>query len=92
MIRAAIVVAAILATAPLASAFAQDQAPAHGHGAFMQACGADIQQYCSSAKTREDRRTCVRANRDKFSQSCQSFLANHMHHHDQGGQEQGGQT
>src|SRR3984957_3498311 len=54
-------------------------------GQFMQACGADMQNFCASAQSRDDRRTCVMANKDKFSDSCKSFMASHpMHSHDQG--------
>lgn len=68
------------------AAFAQDQGgtmqgPSGGdhHGAFRAACGADLQSFCASAQTRDDRHACVEANKAKFSQGCQSFLANHMH-------------
>ena len=66
---------------------AQEQPPPtqEGRGGFMEACGADIQQFCSSAQTREDRHACIEANRDKFSQACQSLLASHMHGHHHGG-------
>ena len=77
----------ILVTGP---AFAQDQgAPQQGgHGAFMAACGADIKNFCASAQSRDDRRACVTANKDKFSDSCKSFMTSHpMHRH---GQMQGG--
>jgi Spy/CpxP family protein refolding chaperone len=70
--------------------FAQDQTPAPQggmqgggmqgggmHGQFMQACGADMQTYCASAQSRDDRRACVTANKDKFSDSCKSFMAAH---------------
>jgi hypothetical protein len=54
---------------------------------FMQACGTDMQSYCASAQSRDDRRACVMANHDKFSDSCKSFMAAHpMHEHPQGGQ------
>jgi hypothetical protein len=69
-------------------AFAQDQPPPQqggGHGMFKQACGADIQNFCASAQNRDDRRACVMANKDKFSDSCKSFMASHpMYSHDQG--------
>ena len=58
---------------------------------FMDACGADIQNFCASAQSRDDRRNCVMANKDKFSASCKSFMAAHpMHQHQdqQGGQQQ----
>ena len=78
-------------------AMAQDQAPPQNpnRAAFMQACGADFKSFCSSAQTREDRRACVIANKDKFSDTCKSFMAAHpMHQHPQGqmqGQGGGGQ-
>jgi hypothetical protein len=64
-------------------AFAQDQmAPApqgqHG-GAFRAACGQDMQTYCSSAQTREDRRACMQTNHDKLSDTCKTFIGSHMH-------------
>jgi hypothetical protein len=58
---------------------------------FMDACGADMQNFCASAQSRDDRRNCVMANKDKFSASCKSFMAAHpMHQHQdqQGGQQQ----
>lgn len=69
------------------AAFAQDQAPPpQGHSAFLQACGNDIKQYCASAQSRDDRRACVKQNKDKFSPSCKTFMASHpMHQHAQGG-------
>jgi hypothetical protein len=75
----------VLALAGAGSAFAQDQSqmqgpPAGGnHGAFKAACGADIQTYCSSAQTRDDRRACVKTNKDKFSDSCKAFMASRQH-------------
>jgi hypothetical protein len=58
------------------------------HSQFMQACGTDMQSYCASARSRDDRRACVMANHDKFSDSCKSFMAAHpMHEHPQGGQQ-----
>ena len=75
-------------------ASAQDQSAApqqggNGHGMFMQACGADIKNFCGSAQSRDDRRTCVEANKDKFSDSCKSFMASHPMHPHAGGQMQG---
>jgi len=53
---------------------------------FMDACGADMKNFCSSAQNREDRHNCVMANHDKFSQSCKAFMASHpMHQHPQQG-------
>jgi len=83
-------------------AFAQDQAPPQQQGGggmqgsmrsqFMDACGGDMQTYCASAQNRQDRRACVMANRDKFSQSCKTFMASHpMHQHPQQQQQGGGQ-
>ncbi|HUO91901.1 MAG TPA: hypothetical protein VMU22_03225 [Rhizomicrobium sp.] len=56
---------------------------------FMDACGNDVKTYCASAQSRDDRRACVVANRDKFSGSCKAFMAAHpMHQHQpQGGQQ-----
>jgi hypothetical protein len=78
------------ATCASAAAFAQTPAPQQGggmRGQFMQACGADMQNFCASAQSRDDRRACVMANKDKFSDSCKSFMTAHpMHEHPQGGQ------
>ena len=82
----------VLSLASAGAAFAQDQTqmqgPAGGdqHAAFKAACGADIQTYCASAQTKDDRHACVKANKDKFSDSCKSFMASHHHG---GGQMQG---
>jgi len=88
-----------LAACASTMAFAQDQAPQGAQGAqggggmrsqFMDACGADMQKLCSAAQSRDDRRTCMTANKDKFSDSCKAFMANHpMHMHPQA--PQGGQ-
>lgn len=68
------------------AALAQDQAAApqggHGGGAFRAACGQDMQTYCGSAQSREDRHTCMKAKKDKFSDSCKSFMASRRHHGD----------
>jgi hypothetical protein len=70
------------------AAFAQDQTqmqgPAGGdnHAAYKAACGADTQTYCSSAQTKDDRHACVKANKDKFSDTCKAFMASHHHDHD----------
>ncbi|MGD0866764.1 MAG: hypothetical protein ABSA49_14540 [Rhizomicrobium sp.] len=72
----------ILTLASAGAAFAQDQTqmqgPAAGapqHGAFKAACGADLQTFCASAQTKDDRHACVKANKDKFSDSCKAFMA-----------------
>jgi hypothetical protein len=71
------------------SAFAQDQSPPQGpsqgggRAAFMQACGSDMQTYCASAQNRDDRRACIQANKDKFSDACKTFIASRMHEHGQ---------
>ena len=63
------------------------QGPGGGnHGAFKAACGADMQTYCASAQTRDDRHACMQTNAAKFSDSCKSFMAAHQHG---GGQMQG---
>jgi hypothetical protein len=79
---ASLSLALLIGTANVATA--QDQ-PLQGpppamHGAFRQACGADMQALCSTAQTREDRRACMRANKDKLSDGCKSFLASRMEH------------
>ncbi len=69
-----------------APAFAQDQqqpAQQSGHGMFKEACGADMDKFCSDAKGHDARMSCVMANKDKFSDSCKTFLANHQMHHGQ---------
>ena len=66
-----------------AVAFAADEtpAPAGGNdqhrGEFRQACGADLQTYCATSKTRDERRACIQANKDKFSETCKTFMASH---------------
>ena len=74
---------ALMLSLSSAGAFAQDQAAppqGGGHGgAFRAACGQDIQTYCSSAQTREDRHACMQTNHDKFSDTCKSFMDSHMH-------------
>jgi len=74
-----------LGMAASTAAFAQDQAPPPAdRAAFMQACGQDMQTYCASAQNRDDRRACMKANHDKFSDSCKTFMANRqMHQHNQ---------
>jgi hypothetical protein len=85
-----------LTLASAGAAYAQDQTPMQGgqmqgpgggnHGAFKAACGADMQTYCASAQTRDDRHACMQTNAAKFSDSCKSFMASHQHG---GGQMQG---
>jgi hypothetical protein len=71
----------VLSLASAGAAFAQSQmqgpppAGAPQHGAFKAACGADIQTYCATAQTKDDRHACVKANKDKFSDSCKAFMA-----------------
>ena len=48
-----------------------------GHSGFREACGTDLQTYCASSTTRDERRACVQANKDKFSDGCKSFMAAH---------------
>ena len=68
-------------------AFAADTpAPTSGgggdghHSGFREACGADLQTYCASSKTHDERRACVEANKEKFSAGCKSFMASHPRH------------
>lgn len=42
---------------------------------YMQACGADIRQYCGSQPAGPQRHQCVTANQAQFSQACQSAIA-----------------
>ena len=44
---------------------------------FRQACGTDLQTYCSAAKSHEERHACVEANKDKFSDGCKTYMAAH---------------
>ena len=64
-----------------AAAYAADQpAPTDGqggHSGFKEACGADLDKFCSAAKLRDERHTCIDANKDKFSDSCRTFMAAH---------------
>ncbi len=68
-----------------AAASAQDQSPRHDwHAGFEQACGADMQTYCAAAQNRDDRHTCMQANKDKFSDACKNFMeSHHAGHHGQ---------
>ncbi len=67
------------AVAGYSVAFAADTSSSSGgdRGAWRQACGADIKQYCGDKTTREDRHACVEANKDKFSDGCKTFMASH---------------
>ena len=78
---AAFAFALALAGSGLASA-ADSMSPPAGGGhmnGFRQACGADLQTYCYAAQSREERHACVEANKDKFSDGCKSFMAQHTH-------------
>ena len=69
-----------------APAFAQDQqqpAEQSGRAMFKEACGADMEKFCSDAKDHDARMSCVMANKEKFSDTCKTFLANHHMHHGQ---------
>lgn len=81
----AFAITASLATAALAQDQTPQTPPQGGRGGFMQACGDDVKTYCSSAQSRDERRSCVMANKDKFSDSCKSFMSSHpMHQHHEG--------
>lgn len=83
----ALVMACLLVAAN--AAFGQITTPAGMKGPFGQACGADMANYCASAQSREERRSCIEQNKDKFSDTCKNFMASHhMHHH--GGQSSDG--
>lgn len=71
----------ILTLAGTGAAFAQDQGPGSGshHGEFRAACGADMQTFCASAQSHDDRHACMQANMSKLSDSCKSFIAAHQH-------------
>jgi len=75
-----------IATCAASSSLAQDQtsptspqsSPQQNmHSEFMDACGNDMKTYCASAQTRDERRSCIMANKDKFSDSCKTFMASH---------------
>lgn len=64
----------------LSGAAIAQASPQGGHsGEFRAACDQDMQTYCATAQSREDRHSCVQANKDKFSDTCKSFMASHMH-------------
>jgi hypothetical protein len=66
--------------AGVAAHAADQQAPSNGqggHSGFKDACGADLDKFCSAAKLRDERHTCIDANKDKFSDSCKTFMAAH---------------
>jgi hypothetical protein len=72
--------AGIFALAIGGAAYAQDQGPPPDASvpamSFRQACGADAQTICPSAQTMKDKRVCLKANLDKASADCNTFLAN----------------
>lgn len=41
--------------------------------AFRAACGPDMQTYCPNV-ARDQRRACITANREKFSQACKTYM------------------
>jgi hypothetical protein len=49
-------------------------------GEYRAACGADIQTYCPTATSRDERRTCVDTNKEKFSEGCKTYMAAHPWH------------
>jgi hypothetical protein len=71
-ITAAITTAAALCA--FGAAFAQ-QPPSEAMQAVRAACAADYMKLCPVANTRDDRRQCMMANRDKFSDSCKAAIA-----------------
>jgi hypothetical protein len=82
-----------IATCAASPALAQDQTSPQSspqnmqnmHSEFMDACGNDMKTYCASAQSRDERRSCVMANKDKFSDTCKTFMASHpMHQHPTG--------
>jgi multidrug efflux system membrane fusion protein len=89
------------ATAPVgkpSAATGGTGAPAAGAGAGRGArlkllqspvCKADVDKYCSG-KTGRDMFTCIRDNRDSFSQGCQDALKALRHHGGGGGGSGGG--
>ena len=44
-------------------------------GEFRAACGADIQTHCPNAQSRQERRECIAANKEKFSEGCKTYMA-----------------
>ena len=79
-----LILAISFAACTATGALAQDQQPAEQEGPpggifkFMQTCGADLHTYCASAESRDDRRACVIANKDKFSDACKALVASHQ--------------
>jgi hypothetical protein len=85
LLLSAFAIAACAATTALAQDQTPQAPPQGGRAGFMQACGGDMKNYCASAQSRDDRRSCMMANKDKFSDSCKAFMASHpMHQHPQG--------
>jgi hypothetical protein len=70
-----VIAAAALALAASGSALAQQQPPSEAMQAVRAACAADYMKLCPDAKTRDDRRQCMMANSDKFSDSCKAAIA-----------------
>jgi len=71
----------ILALAIGGAVYAQDQGPPPPDATapamnFRQACGADAQALCPTAKSVKDKRACLKANLDKASADCNTFMAN----------------
>lgn len=70
---------------PAGSALGQDQTPAGGQAvshrgdAFRSACAADLQTYCATAQSRDERHQCMTANHDKLSDTCRTFLDSRAH-------------
>jgi len=66
------------------AAYSADQTPAPAgdkaaHEAFKAACGEDVKKFCAD-KSKEERHTCVEANKSKFSQTCQTYMKEHPWH------------
>jgi len=63
----------------LFSACSQESQPGSSdrRAAYREACGKDIETYCASATSREERRACVRENKDKFSDGCKTYMEEH---------------
>jgi hypothetical protein len=67
--------AAVLLTASVGAALAQNAAPApNGGGGRMAACRDDAQKLCAD-KRGPDRRACLEANKDKLSDGCKAAMA-----------------
>jgi hypothetical protein len=64
----------VLTLSASGAAFAQQPSP-EAMAAVRVACASDFAKLCPDAKTRDDRRQCMMANHDKFTDACKAALA-----------------